>query len=150
MVMVAALCIYEYNVGKLNITFVLLSLLGAGIGTLLPDLDTVKTPTKNFHRKALHNLFVILGIPVIMRVTNFPDVFVLSFFVAEVSHLMGDYLSDRGIALFWPFKNKEYGGKGVLFDNSTAKGFAINSIITIFIGIVSALLFLAFWEGIVY
>lgn len=74
----------------------------AGLGSILPDLDYAKNFQK-FHRKLFHNVWFVLFIFWISsRATG--QVVALGLLVGVVSHLIADSLTPTGVWPFWPVK----------------------------------------------
>ncbi len=84
-----------------------LIVLGSGIGSMFPDLDRRKG-----HRKLLHSIFslFILSLTVffIAIYLKIPLTLPASFFLGYASHILGDMVTYRGVALLFPFRNKYY------------------------------------------
>ncbi len=96
----------------------LLTLMGVGLGSLLPDIDTpcsfigarlkiISYPLSIFfkHRGVLHSitpivLILILGIFLKSK-------FILSISLGYFLHLLGDTFSKSGVNWFWPFSKKD-------------------------------------------
>lgn len=81
--------------------------LGGGIGSVLPDLDRGKG-----HRKFLHNIFSMLFFSLLFLSASLylriPITIPISFSLGYFSHLLGDMVTYRGVALLYPFRNKYY------------------------------------------
>lgn len=114
-----------YNIGNVNYINFLLILLGAYIGSLLPDLDSqgsyISNKTKPFstltnniftHRGMTHslifwmilNIVMIIGANILLesfRINSIYLVIGLSF--GYLSHLLMDSLTKSGVKLFYPF-----------------------------------------------
>ncbi|MEM0439839.1 MAG: metal-dependent hydrolase [Sulfolobales archaeon] len=81
--------------------------LGGGIGSIFPDLDR-----KRGHRKILHNIFSMFFFSMLFFMASLylkiPLIIPVSFFLGYVSHLLGDMMTYRGVALLYPFKSNYY------------------------------------------
>lgn len=84
-----------------------LIVLGGGIGSVFPDLDR-----KKGHRRILHNLFSMFFFSLLFFIISLylkiPLMIPTSFFLGYVSHLLGDMMTYRGVALLYPFKSNYY------------------------------------------
>ncbi|MEZ0289513.1 MAG: metal-dependent hydrolase [Sulfolobales archaeon] len=88
-----------------------LLLIGGFIGSVIPDLDL-----RYRHRVLFHNiLFLTILVMIFMTLPLYtPLSFYLSkifsqgFIVGFSSHLLGDVITYRGVALLYPFKRKMY------------------------------------------
>jgi inner membrane protein len=82
-------------------------IMASGIGSIAPDLDT-----RFRHRKALHNILSlavasILALTVVL-ITKIGLLPAASFTLGYISHIIGDMMTVRGVALLYPFKRKHY------------------------------------------
>ncbi len=76
-------------------------LIASVIFSTFPDYDIAYK-----HRKLLHNVFA-LGIVTIL--TSFISTyFALAAMISYLSHLLGDMMTVRGVALFYPFSNRYF------------------------------------------
>ncbi|MEM4970005.1 MAG: metal-dependent hydrolase [Sulfolobales archaeon] len=79
----------------------------SGIGSVVPDLDT-----RFRHRKALHNILslVVTSIVVLIIVLRAGMGWVpaASYALGYISHIIGDLMTKRGVAILYPFRGKYY------------------------------------------
>ncbi|MEM2203049.1 MAG: metal-dependent hydrolase [Sulfolobales archaeon] len=84
-----------------------LIVLGGGIGSVFPDLDR-----RRGHRKILHNIFFLVFFSSLFFIASLylkiPMIIPTSFFLGYLSHLLGDMMTYRGVALLYPFKSNYY------------------------------------------
>lgn len=80
---------------------------GSGIGSVFPDLDR-----RRGHRKLLHNIFSLIFFSLLLLsgtiYLQLPITFSLAYSLGYASHLLGDIITYRGVAILYPFKNKYY------------------------------------------
>lgn len=100
-------------------------LVASGIGlisALLPDIDHPRSKAGRAfwpfswllakilgHRGITHSLIVVFGLLAFLRfawdkVTPQEGAYLVAFVLGYLSHLVGDFLTPRGIPLFWPYK----------------------------------------------
>lgn len=82
-------------------------ILFSSAGSLFPDLDR-----RRGHRKALHNLASMLvstaSILFLTSQLGLPLFPALGFLTGYLSHLVGDMMTPRGIAILYPFRDAFY------------------------------------------
>lgn len=95
------------------------------IGSIFPDIDRTNSylgrrikllsiPISIIfgHRKFFHSLFFVILVYAAGRVViewqEWELFYLIGFIVGVISHLIGDYLTRRGIPLFYPFTKKYY------------------------------------------
>lgn len=80
---------------------------GSGFGAVFPDLDRGR-----WHRKLLHNIFSMIFFSLLSLALciylQIPIAIFTSFTLGYFSHLLGDMITYRGVALLFPFRNKFY------------------------------------------
>jgi inner membrane protein len=80
----------------------------AFIGVLIPDIDT---KTKKYHRKLLHNLWILIIILFVgLSAGLFDRGAAIIFSIGFVSHLIGDSITHQGIMPLWPIKKPKFNG----------------------------------------
>lgn len=95
------------------------AMLLAGIGSLLPDIDSPKSsfgkvvPFFSYpislifgHRGITHSLFAVLGGILAMWFYGYQLWFVAPLAIGYLSHLAGDMFTNSGVPLMWPSKEK--------------------------------------------
>jgi len=84
-----------------------LAVLSGGIGSVFPDLDT-----RFRHRKALHNVFSLAATSIAALAASYffkLDVIVAaSYTLGYISHIFGDMLTKRGVAVLYPLRGRFY------------------------------------------
>ena len=77
-------------------------------GIVIPDIDI---KVKKLHRKALHNIWVLIIMLFIGINTGlFDRLSAIIFSVGFLSHLIADSLTHRGIMPLWPIKKPKFNG----------------------------------------
>ena len=83
-------------------------------GAIFPDFDIAK-PVRQYHRKLLHNVWVLLAVSMVISVLFIYPVpligigWGLGFLLGGLSHLLMDSLTIRGIYPLWPLKKEKKG-----------------------------------------
>jgi len=81
--------------------------ISGGVGSIFPDLDV-----RYKHRKALHNIFSLIISSIIVLILaemiNASMFITAGYSIGYVSHLAGDMLTRRGIAILYPFRTRFY------------------------------------------
>lgn len=91
----------------------------AGASSLLPDIDHPKStfgrlvPFLSYpisavfgHRGITHSFFAILASIAILLKYGYQTEYVAAIIIGYLSHLAGDMLTNSGVPLFWPAKDK--------------------------------------------
>lgn len=81
--------------------------ISGGVGSLFPDLDV-----RYKHRKALHNIFSLIIssilVLVLVKIINASVLMAASYSIGYASHLAGDLLTRRGVAILYPLRARFY------------------------------------------
>lgn len=81
--------------------------ISGGVGSIFPDLDV-----RYMHRKALHNIFILIIssilVLILTKIINASMLITASYSIGYASHLAGDMLTRRGVAILYPLKTRFY------------------------------------------
>jgi len=84
-----------------------LIVLSGGMGSLFPDLDV-----RFRHRKALHNVFSLaatsLAVLAAASLLGLGVAIAASYTLGYISHILGDMLTRRGVAILYPLRGRFY------------------------------------------
>jgi inner membrane protein len=81
--------------------------IASGIGSVVPDIDT-----RFRHRKALHNILSLTITSIIALIITLKAgigwIPAAGFTLGYISHIIGDMMTKRGVALLYPFRGEYY------------------------------------------
>lgn len=105
----------DYGVSIETVGIVSASLLGS----LIPDVCHTKStigrrlPLISWlvnllfgHRTFTHSLLFMLLMYLVLTLFGLPDVYIIPFVLGIASHIFLDFLTDSGVSLFYPYKNR--------------------------------------------